>query len=133
MLRNTKQNSLILDIINNSYSHPTAYDVYLECVKIIPNISLGTVYRNLKKLVDNREIQRIEVNDNIVRYDKNICHDHFVCVRCNKIIDLSINNTTYNKMIDGNKVLNLKVFYDGICKDCLKLDEGDDINGTKGK
>ena len=46
-MRQTKQNTLILDIINNSYNHPTAYDIYLICKNEMPNISLGTVYRNL--------------------------------------------------------------------------------------
>ena len=126
-MRNTKQNSLVLDIINNSYSHPTAYDVYLECVKVIPNISLGTVYRNLNKLVDKREIQRFELKDNIVRYDKNTNHDHFICVKCEKIIDLKRSNINYDEMIDGNKILKARVFFDGICCDCLKLDKGDEF------
>lgn len=126
-MRNTKQNSLVLEIINNSCSHPTAYDVYLECIKVMPNISLGTVYRNLNKLVDKREIQRFELKDNIVRYDKNVSHDHFICINCSKVIDLKRSNITYNEMINGNKILEVRVFYDGICCDCLKLDKGDEI------
>ena len=62
----------ILDIINNSYSHPRAYDVYLECKKEIPNISLGTVYRNLNTLLESNSIQKIKSTDNIDRYDKMI-------------------------------------------------------------
>ena len=124
-MRNTKQSSLVLDIINKSYTHPTAYDVYLECMKVIPNISLGTVYRNLNKLVSKRLIQRFELKDNIVRYDKDICHDHFVCIKCSKVIDLDRIDITYDEMIDGNKVLNARIFYDGICCDCLKLDKGE--------
>ena len=50
-LRNTKQRDLILSIVNNSYSHPGALDIYNEAVKLIPNISLGTVYRNLNLLI----------------------------------------------------------------------------------
>ena len=132
-MRNTKQNSLILDIVYKAHNHPTAYDVYLECIKVIPNISLTTVYRNLNKLVDKRLIQRFELRDNIVRYDKNICHDHFICVKCSKIIDLDRSDITYNKMINGNKVLNVKVFYDGICYDCLNLERKSENNGIKGK
>ena len=124
-MRNTKQNSLVLDIVNNSYNHPTAYDVYLECIKVMPNISLGTVYRNLNKLVGKRLIQRFELKDNIVRYDKNVSHDHFICSKCNKVIDLEKNNITYDEMIDDNRILMVRVFYDGICCDCLKLEKGE--------
>ena len=119
-MRNTKQNILVLDIINNSYNHPTAYDVYLECLKVMPNISLGTVYRNLNKLVELRQIQRFELKDNIVRYDKVITHDHFICTKCNKVIDLKRTNIKYNDYLDGNQILDAKIFYDGICSDCLK-------------
>ena len=46
-MRDTKQRRLVLEIINNSYNHPTAYQVHEECLKVLPNISLGTIYRNL--------------------------------------------------------------------------------------
>ena len=124
-MRNTKQNSLVLEIINNACNHPTAYDVYLECVKVMPNISLGTVYRNLNKLVSKRLIQRFELKDNIVRYDKNISHDHFICCNCNRVIDLDNNEFNYDEMIRGNKVLMVRVFYEGICCDCLKNEKGE--------
>ena len=120
-MRNTKQNSLILDIVYKAHNHPTAYDVYLECIKVIPNISLTTVYRNLNKLVSKRKIQRFELDDNIFRYDKNTCHDHFICTKCNKVIDLNRRDITYDNDINGNVILNARIFYDGICKDCLQM------------
>ena len=43
-MRNTKQRECILDIINNSYDHLNAYQVYDKAREIISNISLGTVY-----------------------------------------------------------------------------------------
>lgn len=51
-MRNTKQRECILDIINNSYDHLNAYQVYDKAREIISNISLGTVYRNLSWLCD---------------------------------------------------------------------------------
>ena len=116
-MRNTKQKELILTIINNSYSHPTAYDVYLECKKEIPNISLGTVYRNLNTLLESHSIQKIKSTDNIDRYDKMINHCHFICTICNKIIDIN-ENVNYNEYIGENKVLNCKLILEGLCKDC---------------
>ena len=88
-MRQTKQNTLILDIVNNSYNHPTAYDIYLICKNKIPNISLGTVYRNLNNLVESGKILRIKMPNNIDRYDKIYNkHAHFICIKCNKIIDI---------------------------------------------
>ena len=126
-MRNTKQRSLVLDIINNSFNHPTAYEVHQECLKVIPNISLGTVYRNLNTLVSLGEIQRLDVPNQMVRYDKTISHDHFVCLKCGKIIDLDRSDITYNEMINGNKVLGCKISYEGVCCDCLNYcNEGDE-------
>ena len=119
-MRNTKQKTLVLDIVNSSNNHPTASDIYHECVKRIPNISLGTVYRNLNKLVKIGSITTIEVPNNIVRYDKTISHDHFVCLKCGKVIDLKRSNITYNNMIEGNKIIDCKIRYDGLCCDCLE-------------
>lgn len=130
-LRNTRQKELILAIINHSYDHPTAQEVYNECRKRIPNISLGTVYRNLNLLVESLLIRRIKMPDHIDRYDKMIDHhSHFICVRCEKIIDLESIHKAYD-MIDDHKVLDYEVSFKGICKDCLKKES--EFNGTKRK
>ena len=118
-MRNTKQKKLILDIINKSYNHPNAYDIYLECRKEIPNISLGTVYRNLNTLVELNKIQKINCNDNIDRYDRIINHSHFICIKCNKIIDIK-EKVDYNEYVGNNKVLNCKLILEGLCKNCLE-------------
>ena len=118
-MRNTRQKELILDIINKSYSHPNAYNIYLECRKEIPNISLGTVYRNLNTLLETNSIQKIKSTDNIDRYDKMINHSHFICNLCNKIIDIN-DKIDYNEYVGDNKVLNCKITYEGICKNCLE-------------
>ena len=119
-MRNTKQRNLVLDIINNSYNHPTAYDVYQECKKIIPNISLGTVYRNLNTLVNIHEIQQLEVPNQMTRYDKILCHDHFICTNCGSIYDIERNKITYDDVINGNKIYSCKISYEWICRDFVK-------------
>ena len=133
-MRNTKQRSLVLDIINNSFNHPTAYEVHQECLKVIPNISLGTVYRNLNTLVNLGEIQRLEIPNQMTRYDKVLCHDHFICTCCGSVYDVTRKKITYDDVINGNKVYACKISYEGICFDCLKnKNEGDENNGIKRK
>lgn len=133
-MRNTKQRNLVLDIINNSFEHPTAYMIHKKCLEILPNISLGTVYRNLNTLVEIGKIQRLEIPGHIDRYDKLDYHDHFVCRYCGKIYDLKRSNISYNKMVSGHLIQECNIRYEGICCDCLILNEkGDDINGIKRK
>ena len=119
-MRNTKQRSLVLDIINSSYNHPTAYMVHQECIKVMPNISLGTVYRNLNALVNLGEVQRLELPNQMTRYDKILCHDHFICINCGNVYDLKRSNISYDEVIDGNRIYACKISYEGICCDCLE-------------
>ena len=89
-MRNTRQKELVLDIVNNSCEHLTAYQIYDIARKTIDNISLGTVYRILKELSENDKI--IKISDkkiNMDRYDNKKCrHNHFICDCCHKIIDI---------------------------------------------
>ena len=59
----SKQREAILQVLKNSKAHPTANQVYEEVRKIIPNISLGTVYRNLSELGGSGEILCLHVAD----------------------------------------------------------------------
>ena len=118
-MRNTKQRELILSVINNSYDHLTAEEIYLMCKGRINNISLGTVYRNLNTLVSLGLIKRIKMPNKIDRYDHlNTSHAHFICRKCNKVIDLDESNIIFNKNIGKNIVLDYEVNYNGICEDC---------------
>ena len=131
-MRNTKQKELILDIINHSYSHPNAQSIYEDCRRKIPNISLGTVYRNLNLLVNNSMIKRIKMPDNTDRYDKIFPnHAHFICIRCGKVIDLDNIDQKFD-MINNNKVLDYEISFKGICKDCLDKESEIYGKGTKG-
>ena len=94
-MRNTKQRDCVFDIVNSSYKHLNAYQIYNIARKIIPNISLGTVYRNLAWLSENNKIRTIIV-DGIIRYDRNIIHDHFTCNECKNIIDIPRNDKSNN-------------------------------------
>ena len=84
-MRNTKQRDCIFDIVNSSYNHLNAYQVYDIAKEVIPNISLGTVYRNLLWLSENDKIRTIIVDD-VIRYDRNVIHDHLLCTKCGNII-----------------------------------------------
>ena len=133
-MRNTRQRNLVLEIINNSCNHLTAYQVHQDCLKIIPNISLGTVYRNLYFLVKLGKIQKLEIPNQMTRYDKALGHAHFICLCCGKVYDLKKIKISYDKIIDGNKVCACKINYEGVCYDCLNNNcEGEDIDGIKGK
>lgn len=119
-MRNTKQRIRILEFINNVYTHPTANEVYERVRETIPNISLGTVYRLLNKLVEEGCIKRIKMPDNIDRFDKiNDFHAHFLCQKCNNVFDLNnFNNFIFD--IKNHIVIDYEINLKGICQDCKK-------------
>ena len=76
------------DLINRT-DHPTADMVYESVRKEIPNISLGTVYRNLHFLADHNELKVIHAGDGKEHFDaRTTNHSHFVCDECGSVIDL---------------------------------------------
>ena len=59
MIKKSRQREAILQCLVNRYDHPTAETVYLSIKDDFPNISLGTVYRNLSLLSDIGEIRKL--------------------------------------------------------------------------
>ena len=119
-IRKSYQRDLILDIIKHSYDHPTAYMIYEKCQQQMPNISLGTVYRNLNNLVTDLKVKRIKMPDNIDRYDQiDDFHAHFMCLKCLKIFDYNFSDELLQKEFNGNKILSYEISFQGICKKCL--------------
>ncbi len=69
--RMTKQRKIILDVLKNTTSHPTADWIYDQVREVLPNISLGTVYRNLKVLKEMGEIMELDFGSTYSRFDGN--------------------------------------------------------------
>jgi len=117
----TKYKKAILDIINTSYNHMTADDVYIKMKQIYPKIVLASIYNNLNSLVDEDLIKRIVIEGEDNRYDKMMKHDHLVCKKCGKLIDINFNDYTKELIKQsGIDILgyDLKVYI--ICSECKK-------------
>ena len=98
-MRYSYQRTIIKDVIFSTNCHPTADWIFKEVRKIIPNISLGTVYRNLKQLTDRGQIKIIQ-DGSIMRYDGNmISHHHLKCEECNEIIDINFDNIDLKRVV----------------------------------
>jgi len=87
--RPTRQLAVISAAIQGDHSHPSAEDIYKRVRKVLPHISLGTVYRNLQRLVQEGTIQVLFFGERIARYDPTLVeHDHFICQRCGRVADV---------------------------------------------
>lgn len=87
--RTTRQLTVISASIQGDHSHPSAEDIYRRVQKILPHISLGTVYRNLQRLVQAGTLQMLFLGERVARYDPTLIeHDHFICQRCGRVEDV---------------------------------------------
>jgi Fe2+ or Zn2+ uptake regulation protein len=112
--RNTIQRTRILEYLRKVKTHPAAETVYKEVKKTIPTITLATVYRNLNLLTEQGIINRMTVNHEY-RYDgESGVHQHAICKKCGKIIDVEFQTT-----IKPIKNFNTNtIFYYGTCDKC---------------
>lgn len=114
------QRALIKEILKGRSDHPTADMVYAAARLREPSISLGTVYRNLKTLSENGEIDTLETVDKKLHYDGNVNkHGHFICAQCYKIYDIwSKPEIPEELKVLGFTVMEAKSVYYGFCDKC---------------
>ena len=127
-LKYSRQRESIKEFVQSRYDHPTADTVYENIRLIYPNISLGTVYRNLSLLADLGELNRITTDGGADRFDGNTApHNHFICKNCHKVIDLDMEAIdhimdmaakNFNGTIDS-----YTTYFHGLCEDCLEEKE----------
>lgn len=124
-LKHSRQRESIREFVISSKEHPTAGTVYAKMKEIYPNISLGTVYRNLALLVDLGEISKIATGTGPDRFDCHVSqHSHFICSKCYNIYDIDSDDfeeirKKAEKNLDGVITEQMTNFY-GICGKCLK-------------
>lgn len=124
-IKYSRQREAIKEFLAGRYDHPTADMVYAGIKEQYPNISLGTVYRNLSLLADMGEIQKISMGDGADRFDGNPDHHyHFICTKCRSVIDLRMENIDHINVIAGQNFEgqiegHVAHFY-GTCGDCIK-------------
>ena len=123
--RNTMQRSLVLDTVKELQRHATADEVYAIINKEHPDISRGTVYRNLNLLSDIGEIRKVEMPGGAALYD-HLCYNHYHarCTKCGRVFDVDmyfiadlegrITNTC------GFEFTGHDIIFKGICLECNK-------------
>lgn len=123
MLRMTNQRKVILRELKSVTTHPTADEIYLRVRKILPRISLGTVYRNLEVLTEMGLVLKLEYGGGQRRYDGNPDrHHHIRCIGCGKVGDLAPDTAPVvevrHGMVNGFRVIDAQVLFIGVCDAC---------------
>lgn len=120
--RNTRQLAMVWQAVKDDKSHPTADQVYERVRRKLPNISLGTVYRNLQKLVALKKLQvlmlgRSQHFDPLVQR-----HQHFICEVCDRVYDVIVEGQREIRPAklpeEGFTVTSHHLAFYGTCKGC---------------
>lgn len=120
----SRKRQAIYDLLLSTKEHPTADWIYSNLKPIYPDLSLGTVYRNVKLLESKGMVQSVTVVNGCERFDADVRpHSHFVCNGCGRVIDVyfkrNITDLTGDLMLDGIKrVDSYSLIYYGICENC---------------
>lgn len=123
-LKYSRQREMIREFLLARKDHPTADIVYQNIRQQSPNISLGTVYRNLTLLADIGVINRLRLGDGVDHFDGDTSpHYHFLCTECGGVTDLkagSIDGITKvaREGFDGHIAGHVTYFY-GVCRRCM--------------
>ena len=126
-LKYSRQRESIKQYLSTTTNHPTADEVYMHMKTEFPNISLGTVYRNLNLLTNLGEAVKISTPDGGDRFDGKLePHNHFLCTKCGRLLDLDIDMQSVEaatkkaaENFDGIITSSTTLFYRE-CSDCIK-------------
>ena len=122
--RFSKQRFTVFTELSKLNTHPTADEIYEITKKTIPNISLGTVYRNLSNLEKDGKILKFTI-DGREHFDANIKpHIHLCCRKCANISDVFYDFGSFANEILNNKAFKIdNIIINGYCEKCLENTE----------
>ena len=100
--RFSRQRQMVLDVVKNRTKHPTADKVYEILKKDHPEISLGTVYRDLNTLVDIGKVRRVSIPGEADRFEgPQEDHQQLYCRSCQKVKSIHISDAKLKALIDA--------------------------------
>lgn len=124
MEKKSRQRDALLANLASRTDHPTADELYFDLKQEFPNISLGTVYRNLAQLSESNAILKLTCGT-ADHFDYNTNqHYHLFCEECHRLYDLDMPildglNKQAQNHYDG-QINNHRLFFYGICENCIK-------------
>ena len=124
-VRYSKKREAILEAIRSTKTHPSADWVYQTLKPTHPDLSLGTVYRNLEFFQQHGYIISVGVVKGQERFDATTSpHTHFICNCCGSVLDLegiqpdaSLDHAVCEKY--GLSVDRHELLFHGRCQSCM--------------
>lgn len=122
-VRITPQRHAILEFLLSSMTHPTADEIYKALEGKFPNMSVATVYNNLRVFKEVGLVRELTYGDSSSRFDCNVTdHYHAICEHCGKIVDFHYPGLdeveTIVEHVTGFEVSHHRLEVYGTCTDC---------------
>ncbi len=90
-VRMTRQRRAVIEVLLQSYDHPTAAQIYERAKEILPGISLATVYNCIESLAAQRLINQLHFDNGPCRFCPNVePHVHVMDDASNRVIDVQL-------------------------------------------
>lgn len=125
-VRITPQRHAVLEYLLTSMSHPTADEIYKALEDRFPNMSVATVYNNLRILREIGLVRELTYGDDSSRFDSNMKeHYHIICEECGKIVDFHYPTLdeieALAEKVSGFEISHHRMELYGKCKECSKV------------
>ena len=132
--RRTVQKSAIEDALLRAQGHVSAEELHLIVRKHLPRISIGTVYRNLKALVEDGKALKVPAPDGRLLFESaSERHHHLRCLHCNKVFNCYIDQSEFISIAreaadkSGFLMKDFSVTIEGFCSACEDILKGEVI------
>ena len=123
MKKHSKKRDAILECVRSTTSHPGADWVHAQLRAQYPDLSLGTVYRNLSSFKQEGVITSVGIVKGVERFDGNMDpHAHFICDSCSAVIDVEGIDPPEKlcEQVGCGSAKSCVLTFNGICKSCLE-------------
>ncbi len=119
-----RKRDAILTCLRQTRSHPSADWIYQQLKPQIPDLSLGTVYRNLTLFKDQGLIRSLGTVGGVERFDGCTApHVHFICTCCQQVLDLENEPVPIPCTDFIGQVESCQLTFTGRCRDCMEKEE----------
>ena len=121
----TRQRLAIEHVIQSSREHLTAEQIYFQAHRELPSLAIGTVYRNLNQMVEEKRVRRLTMPGSADRFDRFANpHPHLLCPRCGCVFDYKVDGLQdFLQQKTGVPLQSYELTLCGLCPKCAAKDK----------